>query len=80
MGWIKKELNQDSADPAKGKISLEIVLGWSIFRISIVVLTPVLLSLAIGLWLNSRNWADPTTIQTAWGVASYIATAGACKF
>jgi hypothetical protein len=41
---------------------------------------PVLLSLAVGVWLNSRDWADLATIQTAWGTASYVVTAGGCKF
>jgi hypothetical protein len=81
MYWITKALNQESNNPLKGEmLSLEVILGWSAPRISVVVLAPVLLSLRIGLWLNSRNWSDATTLQTTWGVASYIATAGACKF
>ncbi|KAH9221683.1 hypothetical protein DL95DRAFT_287645 [Leptodontidium sp. 2 PMI_412] len=78
--WLS-QLNNNNTNPLEGDmLSLEIILGWSIPRISIVVLTPVLLSLGIGLWLNSKNWGDPTTIQTAWSVASYIATAGACEY
>ncbi|KAL7933634.1 hypothetical protein V8C35DRAFT_303461 [Trichoderma chlorosporum] len=86
MDWIHKELNHHyytpefdaNNDPHEHKmLSLELVLGWSIFRLSFVVLAPVLLSLGIGLWLNSKAWTDPTSIQTAWSVASYIATAGA---
>ncbi|KAH7364142.1 hypothetical protein BKA65DRAFT_490533, partial [Rhexocercosporidium sp. MPI-PUGE-AT-0058] len=76
--WLA-QLNKNNTNPLEGDmLSLEIILGWSIPRITIVVLTPVLLSLGIGLWLNSKNWGDATTIQTAWSVASYIATAGAC--
>lgn len=60
-------------------LSIELILGWSTTRIPIIVLTPVLLSLAIGLWLNSSDWTDNTTIQTAWEMASYVATAGGCK-
>ncbi|KAK4452192.1 hypothetical protein QBC34DRAFT_435989 [Podospora aff. communis PSN243] len=60
----------------EGAYSLEVVLGWSPSRIAIAVLSPVLLSFAVGLWFNSRDWNDLATIQTAWGVASYIATAG----
>ncbi|KAH6884164.1 hypothetical protein B0T10DRAFT_531399 [Thelonectria olida] len=74
--WIHETLNNDSLDVVKGSLALEIVLGWSMTRIAIVVLLPVLLSLAIGLWLNAKAWTDLTTIQTAWGTASYIATAG----
>ncbi|KAI1805572.1 hypothetical protein F4811DRAFT_569955 [Daldinia bambusicola] len=74
--WIHQVLNNSSHDVRKGSYSLELVLGWSAKRISAVVLLPVLLSLAIGIWLNSSNWSDLATIQTAWGTASYIATAG----
>lgn len=75
--WIRECLNQNSTDIlTDGAYSLEIVLGWSATRISLAVLVPVILSLAIGCWFNSRDWTDLATIQTAWGVASYIATAG----
>ncbi|KAI3538433.1 hypothetical protein CSPX01_09570 [Colletotrichum filicis] len=74
--WIHEELNSDSHDVLKGKFSLELVLGWSVSRIAVVILIPVVLSLAIGLWFNSKGWTDPTTIQTAWSIASYIVTAG----
>jgi len=57
-------------------LSLEIILGWSAIRISLVVLIPVILSLIIGIWFQSRNWTDLTTIQTAWTIASYIVTSG----
>ncbi|KAI1082168.1 hypothetical protein F5B20DRAFT_587827 [Whalleya microplaca] len=78
MNWIDTALNHGSKDPKSGEmLSIELILGWSVLRISVAVLTPVLLSLAIGLWLNSSDWTDTETIQTAWGVASYIATAGA---
>ncbi|KAK1623701.1 hypothetical protein BDP81DRAFT_484658 [Colletotrichum phormii] len=74
--WIHQEFNNDSHAVLIGKYSLEIVLGWSVTRIVVVILTPVLLSLVIGLWFNSKDWTDLTTIQTAWSIASYIVTAG----
>ncbi|KAE9371032.1 hypothetical protein N431DRAFT_483649 [Stipitochalara longipes BDJ] len=74
--WIHQTLNNGSHDVLNGMYALELVLDWSMTRISIVVLLPVLLSLAIGLWLNASNWADLATIQTAWGTASYVVTAG----
>lgn len=49
-------------------------------RITIIVFVPVLLSLAVGIWLNANDWTDLATIQTAWGTASYIVTAGGGKF
>lgn len=78
--WVHQVLNNGSHDVLKGSYSLELVLGWSANRISVVILLPVLLSLAIGIWLNSRDWSDLATIQTAWGTASYIVTAGGSKF
>lgn len=74
--WIHQEFNIGSHYVDEGKYSLELVLEWSATRISIVVLFPVLLSLAVGLWLNAQDWTDLATIQTAWGTASYIVTAG----
>ncbi|KAL2074119.1 hypothetical protein VTL71DRAFT_7897 [Oculimacula yallundae] len=77
FNWISA-LNDYNPDPGEGDmLSLEIVLGWSAPRITVAIVTPVVLSLGIGLWLNSKDWGDATTIQTAWSVASYIATAGA---
>jgi len=82
--WIHTNLNDDSNNPMdpwdKGHLSLEIILGWSAARISVVVLVPIALSLAIGLWFNSRDWTDLLTIQAAWAIASYIVTAGGRKF
>lgn len=78
--WIHQTLNNGSRDVLEGRYALEIVLDWSMTRISIVVLLPVLLSLAIGIWLNASAWTDLATIQTAWGTASYIVTAGGCEF
>jgi hypothetical protein len=78
--WIHQALNNNSLDVVDGTFAIEVVLGWSATRISIAVLFPVLLSLAIGLWLNSAAWTDLATIQTAWGTASYVVTAGGRKF
>ncbi|KAK4165550.1 hypothetical protein QBC43DRAFT_315449 [Cladorrhinum sp. PSN259] len=74
--WIHETLNSSSYDVVEGRYSLELVLDWSVTRISAVIMAPVLLSLAVGLWLNSSNWTDLDTIQTAWGAASYVVTAG----
>jgi hypothetical protein len=64
--WIHESLNEGSTNPRKGPgLSIEAVLGWSPIRISIVVLTPVILSLVIGIWFQSRNPTDLVTVQTA---------------
>jgi hypothetical protein len=81
--WIHESLNYDCFDPLgiplEHTLSLEIVLGWSLFRISVVILAPILLSLALGLWFQSKNINDLATVQTAWSIASYVATAGGRK-
>ncbi|KAF5977936.1 hypothetical protein FCOIX_6268 [Fusarium coicis] len=77
LHWATFRLHYTRLDILEGEYGLELVLDWSVTRISIVVLIPVLLSLAIGIWLNSKAWTDLATIQTAWGTASYIVTAGA---
>lgn len=43
--------------------SLEVVLGWSPGRIGAVVFTPVLVSLIVGLVLNSRGWNETDVIE-----------------
>jgi hypothetical protein len=45
-----------------------------------VVLGPVLLSLIMGLWFQSRTPTKLATIQTARGIASQIVTTGSCEF
>ncbi|KAK4042608.1 hypothetical protein C8A01DRAFT_33269 [Parachaetomium inaequale] len=78
--WIHQALNNNSHNVEDGTYALELVLDWSVARITFVVLLPVLLSLAVGVWLNARDWTDLATIQTAWGTASYVVTAGGCEF
>ncbi|KAF1350674.1 hypothetical protein BDV97DRAFT_350121 [Delphinella strobiligena] len=56
--------------------SLEVVLGWSPRRIGAVVFAPVLISLIVGLVLNSRDWGDGETIEMSWAVGTYVATTG----
>lgn len=41
--------------PSKKLYSIELILDWSPTRIPIVLLAPVALSLAIALWINSRD-------------------------
>ena len=55
---------------------MELVLRWSGLCLSFVVLGPVLLSLAVGVWFQSKNPTDLATVQTAWGMASYVTIAG----
>jgi hypothetical protein len=64
-----------------GKYALQLILHWSMPKIVFWGFLPILLSLAIGFWYmyEPRDpGEDPLAIvQTAWGIASYIITAGA---
>jgi len=78
--WVQENLNsrklRSGLGPPSRAICLEMVIDWCPTRISIVVLVPVLLSLIIGIWYQSKDPNDMNTIQTAWTIASYIASAG----
>ncbi|ATZ57357.1 hypothetical protein BCIN_14g05030 [Botrytis cinerea B05.10] len=83
LGWVEKSLNEGkdgkegSAEGAKGPLegrwSLELVYDWSPYRLSAVVITPLLLSLIIGTWYM----AVTGDVITAWTLALYIVTAAA---
>ncbi|KAH6865307.1 hypothetical protein BKA58DRAFT_242624 [Alternaria rosae] len=81
--WIHENINRGSNEPldedVEDHLSLEVVLGWSALRISAIVLMPVMLSLAIGLWFQWSNPKDLATIQAAWSIASYVVTASGCE-
>lgn len=51
-------------------LSIELLLGWSVVRISVVVSFPVMLSFAIGMWYMQKTG----DVQTAWTIASYVVT------
>ncbi|KAF2496035.1 hypothetical protein BU16DRAFT_560885 [Lophium mytilinum] len=69
--WVHKSFNSCSLDPGDGKLALQLVLRWSPLKITAYVSTPVILSLAIGIWYM-KHTGD---IQTAWTISSYIVTA-----
>ena len=56
-------------------ISLELKLGWSVWRLALLVSSPVVLSLVIGFWYQSVT----DDVQTAWTIASYVVTAAGGK-
>ncbi|KAF8247161.1 hypothetical protein K440DRAFT_644181 [Wilcoxina mikolae CBS 423.85] len=55
---------------ADQSLSIELLLGWSVVRISVVVSFPVLSSFAIGMWYMQTTG----DVQTAWTIASYVIT------
>jgi hypothetical protein len=82
--WTQENLNsralRSGTGPPSRAVCFEVMLGWSPVRISVVILIPVLLSFGVGLWFQSRNPNDLATIQTAWTIASYITSSGACEY
>lgn len=80
---VHKELNDSDADPRLGKYSLQILLNWSAFKLAVWGSIPILLSLIIGFWYTYKHHEGEdyvAIVQTAWGIASYIVTAGARKY
>lgn len=83
LAFLHKELNNMDSNPREGRYSLQLVLSWSAPKLVIWGSIPILLSLFIGFSyiFKSHTGEDPVAIvQTAWGIASYIVTAGACKY
>lgn len=81
--WIHQCLNKDSVDPDPyaddARLAVEVVLGWSAFRITILICMPIALSLVVGFWIMWDDPSDLSRVQTAWTVASYVVTASARK-
>ena len=79
--WIHQCLNKDSvnpsSDPDDAKLAIEVVLGWSAVRITILICMPIALSLVVGFWIMWDDPSDLSRVQTAWTVASYVVTASA---
>lgn len=83
LSFVHEELNSTNSDPRLGKYSLQLILSWSALKLVIWGSIPILLSLVIGFWymFKSHPGEDPVMIvQTAWGISSYIVTAGARKY
>jgi hypothetical protein len=77
--WVHKFLNSSSPDPRKGGYTLELVLRWSITKIIIYGLLPVIGSFAVGIGYMQGCMSDAAdfgtylaVVQTAWGIASYV--------
>jgi hypothetical protein len=60
----------------KCALSLELVIGWSGFRISLAVLFPVTLSLVVGIWYQKVTG----DVATAWVLATYVVTTAGSKY
>ncbi|KAB8288214.1 hypothetical protein EYC80_010217 [Monilinia laxa] len=80
MRWVAENLNggretsgEGAGGPLEGRWSLELVYDWCPYRLSAVVITPLLLSLIVGFWYMETNG----DVITAWTLALYIVTAAA---
>lgn len=80
MKWVgsnlnggKEETGEEAGGPLEGRWSLELVYDWCPYRLSAVVITPLLLSLIVGVWYMRSNG----DVITAWTLALYIVTAAA---
>jgi ankyrin repeat protein len=75
--WIQVHFNLSDPNPRKGKYTLELILRWSIVKITLYGMAPILLSLVIGFWYMTTPGDDRNAIvQTAWTISSYIITGG----
>jgi hypothetical protein len=72
--WIQKNLNANKV-PMEGKYSLELVYDWSPFRVSVLLLFPVLFSFGTGLGYMLKTG----DVSTAWTISSYVVAAAGGK-
>jgi hypothetical protein len=73
LGWIQEHFNPGDTDAEKRCYALQLVLRWSIRKIVVYGLTPLMFSLAIGFWYQTTPGDDRhEVIQTAWSISSYI--------
>lgn len=84
LNWIHYNFNNGSNNPEDGRLTLEFKLRWSVYKVVLWGIVPVLLSLAIGFWYMYSDHGevkDKVAIaEAAWVIASYIVTTSACKF
>ena len=64
-------MHEKQAKPIDGKYCLELKLGWSTRGLTVLVSTPVILSLVVGTWYMQAH----DDIVAAWTIALYIITA-----
>jgi hypothetical protein len=73
--WMVYNLNKGSPDPKDAELSIQLLLTWSVFKIVIMSLSPVVLSLVIGIYYQAIHH-DP---GTAWVISTYVVAAAASK-
>ena len=81
--WIHQHFNNSSKNPELGSLTLEFKLRWSIYKVIIWGLVPILLSLGVGFWYMYKDHGDTDPVhvaEAAWGIATYIITTSAREF
>jgi hypothetical protein len=73
--WIAANLNKGSPGPRHGELSIQLLLTWSVFKIVIMCLSPVALSLVIGIYYQAVHH----DVGTAWIISTYVVAAAASK-
>lgn len=81
--WIHENLNGGSNNPLEdssnnhleGSLSIELIYSWSAFRLSIMIVVPLLLSFTIGIWYMKKTG----DVVAAWTISLYIVTSAAGK-
>jgi hypothetical protein len=76
QGWVHKNLNDGKNNPLEGRYSLQLIYEWSSYRLCVIVIVPLVLSFALGLWYMIKTG----DVVTAWTIALYIVTAAAGEF
>ena len=81
--WIHQHFNNSSKKPEMGRLTLELKLRWSVYKVVSWGVVPILLSLAIGFWYMYKDHGDTDAVhvaEAAWVIATYIITTSACKW
>jgi len=73
--WISENLNRGLPNPKDAQLSIQLLLTWSVSKIVIMSLSPVVLSLVIGI-IYQVVYHDA---GTAWVISTYIFAAAASK-
>ena len=74
--WIDSQFNRPiNGDPNKYH-SVQLKLAWSVWRISLFIMVPTILSIAIGFYYQAADG----DVQTAWTISSYIVTTSGSEY
>ena len=81
--WIHQHFNNSSKNPEMGTLTLELKLRWSIVKVVVWGVVPILLSLAVGFWYMYSDHGevdDVAVTEAAWVISTYIITTSAREY